>query len=271
MPPFRFAWLALVLVPAAGQADEVPLSEAAQAVQPHWSSMLGVPSTGLTQGFRYHYTTQYLQSGTVVRNFGSNKGLELIVGESTQIQIGVPAFEERESPKSTSGGWKDESVLAKYRLASANEENGNYVVSASLGMSLPTGSPRFTSGNTVFFPTLAAGKGWGNRKFGFDIQGQFLFGLADHNNVSTGLPFTLNSGIQGHLDHLWPEVEMSYTHWNRGALSGKSQLVLTCGFTFEQPIAPGKKITFGAGYQAPTGTAYAPFTRGWISMAKLSF
>ncbi|NNM82079.1 MAG: hypothetical protein HKL98_05700 [Burkholderiales bacterium] len=243
-----------------------------EANQPHWASMLGVPSTGLTQGFRYHFSTQRLVNGTFVRNFGSNKGLELIVGENAQIQVGVPAYVERERPGSISSGWSDESMLAKFRIASANEEEGNYVANFSLGLSLPTGSPGFSTKNTVFTPTLAAGKGWGTHESGFDIQSLVSLGVADRNNAVTGLPFIWNTGVQAHVSrHIWPEIEVAYTHWNRGWYSGRSQMVVTYGIAYERRIAQGKSITIGAGYQEPRGTAFSTFTRGWISMAKFSF
>lgn len=234
--------------------------------------MLGVPSTGLTQGFRYHYTTQYLDNGSVVRNYGSNKGLELILGENFQVQIGVPAYIDRETPQTTTGGWGDEALLGKYRFISANEENGNYVLSGSLGLSLPTGSPGFTTHSTIFTPTLAAGKGWGTRQSGLDIQSLISFSVPDHNLSTLGLPVSWNTGLQAHvLGHIWPEIEANYTHWSNGPYDGKSQLMVTYGVAFVYRVMDREKLTFGIGYQEPRGTSFSTFRRGWITLGKLSF
>jgi hypothetical protein len=48
---------------------------------------------------------------------------------------------------------------------SANEENGNYVLTGFLAFSAPVGSRAFTTNNFAKTPTVA-GKGWGN----FDMQ-----------------------------------------------------------------------------------------------------
>ncbi len=243
-----------------------------QNSQPHWASMLGVPSTGLTQGFRYHYTTQYLGNGTKVRNYGSNKGLELILSDNFQAQIGVPAYIDKEAQKSSSTGWGDEAVLGKYRLLSENEKSGNYVVSGSLGLSLPTGSPGFTSRSTIFTPILAAGKGWGTRQQGIDVQSLISFSIPDHNLSTLGMPVSWNTGLQAHvLRHFWPEIEANYTHWNKGPYDGKNQLLVTYGVVFDYRIMDREKITLGIGYQEPKGTRFSTFGREWISMMKLSF
>ena len=54
----------------------------------------------------------------------------------------------------------------KYRLMSANEENGNYILTAFMGLSVPTGSEAFTENHYIVTPTIAFGKGWGD----FDFQ-----------------------------------------------------------------------------------------------------
>ena len=57
--------------------------------------------------------------------------------------------------------------LVKYRLISANKDNGDYIVTAFFQMSDPSGTCCTISNNVlVAQPTLAFGKGWGD----FDIQ-----------------------------------------------------------------------------------------------------
>ena len=80
----RKNWIALagvLLSNGCMASSEEPASDWSNMVdrtlqaQPHWATMIGVPSTGLTQGFRYHYSRQYQPNGTEIENFGSNKGL----------------------------------------------------------------------------------------------------------------------------------------------------------------------------------------------------
>jgi hypothetical protein len=59
-------------------------------------------------------------------------------------------------------GWADETFLIKYRLLSANEENGNYIVTAFMSFSAPTGNDGNSNHHGIFTPTIAAGKGFGN-------------------------------------------------------------------------------------------------------------
>jgi hypothetical protein len=43
-------------------------------------------------------------------------------------------------------------------MLSANEEHGNYIVTAFMGFTVPTGSNVDGNGHSLFTPTLAAGK-----------------------------------------------------------------------------------------------------------------
>jgi hypothetical protein len=79
---------------------------------------------------------------------------------NTELIVGVPAYQTRNTPKGKVDGWADESLLLKYRFVSANEESGNYIVTGFMGVSLPTGGDAFTNHTAIFTPTIAAGKGW---------------------------------------------------------------------------------------------------------------
>lgn len=244
-----------------------------QEIQPHWELLLGMNSPRLTQGFRYNYSRQYLPGGGLAENYGMGKGLELIVSENFEAQIGIPAYLDKQAPRSGLSGWADETFLGRYRLLAANEENGNYIVSCSLGLSVPTGSDQFSSHSTVYTPTFAAGKGWGDRQQGVDLQSSISASVPDHNLSLLGVPVTWATALQAHVwQNLWPEIEASYTHWYKGAFDGKNQLVLTYGVVLGRFALKGReKLTMGIGYQEPRGTNFATFNRGWISTLKLSF
>jgi hypothetical protein len=244
-----------------------------QELQPHWESLLGMSSPRLTQGFRYGYGQQYLHDGSILTNNGMGKGVELIVGENCEVQIGVPAYMDKQGTKTASSGWADETFLGRYRFLAANEENGNYIISGSLGLSIPTGNAQFSSHSTVLTPTLAAGKGWGTRQHGFNMQSSLSMSVPDHNQSTMGMPISWSTALQGHItQEFWPEIDASYSHWFKGVNDGKNQLVLTYGMVFGHfGIKSREKLTFGIGYQEPIGTKFSTYTRGWISTLKLSF
>src|SRR5258708_33492111 len=124
----------------------------------------------LEQEFRYDQSWQNRPKSVDITNYGGGKGLELIPTENTELIIGVPAYQSRSTGKGKVEGWTDETLLAKYRFASGTEEQGNYIATGFLGVSVPSGSAAFTSHDTIITPTIAVGKGWGTRHSGFDIQ-----------------------------------------------------------------------------------------------------
>jgi hypothetical protein len=244
-----------------------------QELQPHWETLLYMPSPRLTQGLRLNYSRQYFPNGSTLENFGVGKGLELIVDENVEVQIGVPAYIISESPKSDSSGWADETFVGRYRLASANEENGNYIVSSSIGVSIPSGSEQFSAHSSIYTLALAGGKGWGTRQSGVSIQSTLSMNAPDNDLSTIGLPLSWTTALQAHVvQNVWPEIEASYTHWYKGLLDGRSQLVMTYGITFGRfEIKNREKLTFGIGYQEPRFTHFNNFSRTLVSTMKLSF
>ena len=244
-----------------------------QELQPHWETLLSMPSPRLTQGLRLNYSRQYFPGGSTLENFGMGKGLELIVDENVEVQIGVPAYINSESSKEDSSGWADETFVGRYRLASANEESGNYIVSSSIGVSIPSGSEQFSAHSSIYTLALAGGKGWGTRESGISIQSTVSMNAPDNDLAAIGVPLSWTTALQAHvLQTVWPEIEASYTHWQKGLLDGKSQLVMTYGITFGRlEIRNREKLTFGIGYQEPRFTRFNNFSRTWVSTMKLSF
>jgi len=92
--------------------------------------------------------------------FDTGKGLELIPAKPIEVIIGLPPYEER-SGKNPTVGWSDwPFLLVKYRLFSANEENGNYIVTPTVAFTAPTGSNAFSTKTFGITPNIANGKGW---------------------------------------------------------------------------------------------------------------
>ena len=108
--------------------------------------------------------------------------------------------------------------LVKYRLLSANKDNGDYIVTAFFQMSDPSGTCCTISNNVlVAQPTLAFGKGWGD----FDIQSTIsaqipVNSIGPKPKTGTTLgnfgdPVLWNTTFQYHLlQYFWPELEVNY-------------------------------------------------------------
>ena len=133
------------------------------------------------------------------------------------------------------------SLLVKYRLLSANKDNGDYIVTAFFQMSDPLGTPGRISNNVLTAqPTIAFGKGWGD----FDIQSTVSVQIpvdalaspsntAHQNLTNFGDPILWNTAFQYHLwEYFWPELEVNYTFWPNGEHQGLSQVLLTPGIIF---------------------------------------
>ena len=123
------------------------------------------------------------------------------------------------------GDWP--AFLVKYRLISANKDNGDYIVTAFFQMSDPAGHAAGQISNNVLTaqPTLAFGKGLG--RFRYSVDGQRansgrrdrsskLHGPAEHDEISAIryfgiLPFSIIS-----CEYFWPELEVNYTYWPNG-------------------------------------------------------
>lgn len=137
--------------------------ERTQAAQPHWVTPLVTVTPRLEQEMRYDLVWQDELHGQSTTIYGNGKGLELIPAEPVEVILGIPSYFARSHDRENGSG--DMSFLLKYRLLSASETEGNYIVTAFLGATAPTGDREFSARHAVFTPTLAAGKGWGD----FDV------------------------------------------------------------------------------------------------------
>ena len=241
--------LLLLLVPTLVAQDSgwFARSDRNKEEQPHWITPLATTTPRLEQEFRYDIVWQELGAGHNVTNIGGGKGLELIPFDRTEIILSVPPYFTRNFPSTTADGFGDFSWLVKYRLLTVNEKEGNYIVTAFLGGSLPTGSSRNGAEHATLTPTLAYGKGWGN----FDIQGTFgmTFPVADTTTIGT--PVAWNNAFQYRVARkLWPELEINTTFFPNGLREGNKQVFLTPGLVIGRiPLNHRIGLTFGAGVQ----------------------
>ena len=166
-------------------------SDRVKAGQPHWVTPLATTTPRLEQEFRSDVVWQQPQSqGAHAENIGNGKGLELIPFDKVEVILAVPPYLVHHSA-TIPDGFGDWRFLLKYRLLSANEETGNYLVTAFLDVSLPTASEATGQPNAIVTATLGYGKGFGH----FDIQGTFGVALPAGNEPLIGRTYTC-AGVQ---------------------------------------------------------------------------
>jgi hypothetical protein len=222
-------------------------SDQAKAEQPHWITPLATTTPRLEQEFRYDVLWQQARPGVpYTTNIGNNKGLELIPYHKVEVIIGVPPYIVHHNA-AVQDGFGDFRWLVKYRLLAANEEHGNYIVTAFMDMSLPTGSGTNGQSNAVVSPTLAYGKGFGQ----FAMQGTIAAALPTGNEPQIGRTYVWNNAFQYHVFHrMWPEVEVNTAFFEDGKNAGKRQVFITPGLVVGRiPLTHRIGLTLGAGVQ----------------------
>jgi hypothetical protein len=238
-----------------------------QSEQPHWVTPLVTVTPRLEEEVRYDQFFQSARNGLATDNFGSGKGIELIPFQSTEVIIGVPPFLKRNMPRNTDG-FGDWPFLLKVRLLSSNEEHDNYIVTAFMGFSVPTGSKVNGNGHALFTPTLAAGKGFGD----FDVQSTIGVAFPSGGLDRLGLPVSWNTAFQYRIcKYFWPEFETNYSWQSYGADTGHSMLFLTPGILVGRiPIHDRVGLTFGVGEQVAV-TFHRNYNHNLILTARIPF
>ena len=84
---------------------------------------------------------------------------------------------------STPNGFGDFSMSAKYRILSANEQHGNYLLSAFVVATVPTGSYKNGATDASINPTLSGGKGFGRFDVITNLGGTLPTGGTPHRSL----------------------------------------------------------------------------------------
>ena len=245
---------------------------ATQSLQPKWMVPVVSPYPMLIQVFRSDFTRQISPTHVTTWNLGTSRGLNLIPFARTEFDILVPPF-FLHSDK-TPDGFGDFSFTGKYRILSANEKKGNYLLSASLTTALPTGSYKNGSTNATITPVITGGKGFGK----FDAIVTVGSALPTGNTATIGRTLTSNEVFQYHVQkYIWPELEINTTAWYGGSKDGKVQTFLTPGLMLGKysPRAkenPTGRLGFagGAGFQT-SATTYHTYNHSLVFTGRILF
>lgn len=238
-----------------------------QSKQPHWITPLVTVTPRLEEEVRFDIPHQVRGDGSSATSYGGGKGLELIPAERIELIFGVPPYIEHE-PARGRNGVGDLSFLVKYRVLSANEQKGNYILTFFLGATAPTASNGNGAGHAIYTPTVAFGKGWGQ----FDVQTTLGVGLPGGGRNKLGTSVTHNVAFQYRVfKKLWPELEVNTTWWPNGEKAGNKQVFLTPGILVGRfSLWKRLGLTVGAGVQIAV-TDYRAYDHSVILSIRLPF
>lgn len=217
-----------------------------QAQQPYWITPVVTVTPRLEQEFRYDVQWLPRADGSVTENYGAGKGLEFIPLRNVEIILNPPLYVVHNQP-AVRDGFGDFQAMIKFRLAASNEEGGNYILTAFLGVSVPTGQFKNGALRPIITPAIAYGKGFGD----FDLQGTFGIALPVSDTNVIGRTYTWNDALQYRLHRkFWPEIEVNYSRFQQGKNDGKTQVFLTPGFVLGKFVLRKRLgLTIGGGFQ----------------------
>lgn len=132
---------------------------ATQSKQPHWITPVVLVTPRLEQEFRADFVRQLLPENQQSWNYDNGKGLELIPQSHIELLINAPPYIQHSAP-GTANGPGDVNFTMKYRILTANEQHGNYILTAFFGGTVTTGTYKNGANSSTVLPTLAGGKGW---------------------------------------------------------------------------------------------------------------
>jgi hypothetical protein len=223
-----------------------------QALQPKWIVPVFSPYPMLIQVFRSDFTRQISPTHATTWNLGTTRGLNLIPFKRTEIDILVPPYFEHDNK--TADGFGDFSVIGKYRFLSANEQHGNYLATAQVIATVPTGSYSNGLTDATVTPAILGGKGFGK----FDAFTSVGGTLPTGNQKVIGRTLISNSVFQYHVQkYLWPEFELNTSAFYGGSKDGKVQTFATPGLMVGKYALHPKDKTGRAGLAVGVGMQIA--------------
>lgn len=244
---------------------------ATSAKQPSWAVPVFTPTSGLVQLVRADVIRQYTSTHTTTLNYGGSKGFNLIPWYRTEVDLNLPAYIQHNSPSALDGA-SDLSVLLKYRVLAANEQQGSYSISAGLAATAPTGSYKNGASDGTISPTIYLGKGFGR----FDVQTAASESLPTGHTRTLGRPVSWNSVIQQKVGKIfWPEIECNSTFFRGGPNDGKVQVFVSPGLMvskikFKTESHNRLALVFGVGEQIAV-SHYHSYNHGLSFTSRIVF
>lgn len=240
---------------------------ATQNRQPHWVTPLVLVTPRLEQEFRGDFVRELLPDAQQSWNYDNGKGLEIIPQSHIELLFNAPPYLQH-SQAGEPNGPGDVSFLMKYRILAANEQRGNYILTAFFGGSVPTGTYKNGGLSSVLTPSLGGGKGWRR----FDLEST-LGGILPVDSVQkVGRTIVWNTVAQQHVGKfLWPELEANSSFFKGGPNDGKKQTFITPGILLGRfPIHNRVGLTLGGGMQI-AASHYHQYNHAMIFTARIPF
>jgi hypothetical protein len=243
-----------------------------QSKQPAWAVPLVSPYPMLIQVLRADFTRQVTPALTDTWNYGGSRGLNLIPGFNSEFDFYYPPYIQHNA-KGAKDGFGDTGFLYKYRILSANENHGDYMLSAQLGATITTGSYSNGSTDASVSPTLLAGKGFGP----FDVISCGGGTLPTGDAAKLGRTVAWNTTAQYKTSRFfYPEIEDNATFFFGGKNDGKMQNFLTPAlmiskFKFHPEDSSSRPaVAFGGGEQIATSHLHT-YNHNLVFTARLLF
>ena len=192
------------------------------AKQPAFITPLVGADPRIVQYTKFSVAHQYTSTGTETVNYGNGRGTGIILGDRFEVDFMAPPYIQHNS--SADDGFGDTAVLAKYRIASANKEGGNYDLAFVLGHCFATGSHKNGASTDSFSPAVAGGYAFHH----FDVISSLGGTLPTGKIATQGRSIVWNTVSQAHIKpQIWVEVENNAILFVGGSRGGKMQNFIT--------------------------------------------
>jgi hypothetical protein len=176
----------------------------------------------LVQYTKFSVSHEYTSAGAETVNYGNGRGTGIIVGNRFEFDFIQPPYIQHNG--AADDGFGDTAVLAKYRVASANAEGGNYDVALVLSHCFATGSHKNGAATDSFGPSLAAGYAFHH----LDVLSSVGGTLPTGKIATQGRSIAWNTVSQAHIEpHLWFEIGDNATFFAGGSHDGRMQNFVT--------------------------------------------
>lgn len=220
-------------------------------LQPSWPTPIVEAEPRLTQYYRFAFTNQYTSAHTQTVNYGNGRGGGIVAFNRIEVDLLPPGYVQHNS--SAADGFCDAGAIVKYRIASANAEHGNYIVSATLNHTFAS-SPHNGALTDSWNPTISGGKGFLRH---FDVESSLGGTMPTGKIAAQGRTIAWNALVQDHISRpLWFEIENNATFFFAGSHDGKMQNFITPATYYVFRRASWKPthpyLVFAAGIQIAT-------------------